>query len=220
MITSEINELLLRSRRVKDDLLEMKGEARALALRGKKLKEEVDGLKAKLTMLDQAAAILASIGEERQAAAQKQIETLVTRGLQTIFEEDYTFHLVQSTRGKQPTVEFMVRSHLANGEVVETEVMSARGGGLATVVGFLLRLVVLLLSPSKQETVLFLDESFGMLSAEYEVRMAEFLREIVDKSGVQIIMVTHSTAFSDVADKQYRFDLHKGITRVTESTSV
>ena len=41
-----------------------------------------------------------------------------------------------------------------------------------------------------------------MLSQEYEPGMAEFLREVADKAGVQIILITHSTAYSDLADTQ------------------
>jgi DNA repair exonuclease SbcCD ATPase subunit len=62
--------------------------------------------------------------------------------------------------------------------------------------------------------VLFLDESFAQLSEEYEPRLAEFLRELVDKTDLQIIMVTHSHAFSDIADQVYRFDLNDAGTTV------
>jgi hypothetical protein len=52
--------------------------------------------------------------------------------------------------------------------------------------------------------------------AEYETRLAEFLREVADKAGVQVILITHSDAFSDAADARYRFSLGPdGKTRVT-----
>jgi hypothetical protein len=37
--------------------------------------------------------------------------------------------------------------------------------------------------------------------------LAEFLREIVDKAKVQIILVTHQQQFLEHADKAYRFYL-------------
>lgn len=216
MLSSEISVLENEVKRARRYLDQRIGEARAVGARGKQIQTEVADLRVKTLSYEQASAVLSRIGEERQTAAQHQIEDLVTRGLQSIFNEDLTFHVVQAVKNKQPVVEFVVRSHMPDGQEVETEVIGARGGGLAEVVGFLLRLVVMLLSKDKQETILFLDESFGMLSAHYEVRMAEFLKEIVENTGIQVLMISHSNAFDDVADRKYRFELDHGVTKVVE----
>ncbi len=211
---NELPALTREVRRVRSLYDQRIGEARAVALAGQRITAEVASFRRDIDLYERAAGLLTKIGETRQAAAQKQIEALVTQGLQSIFGEDLTFHLVQQVRGKRPEIDFLVRSRLDDGTIVDTDVMDARGGGLAATVGFLLRLVVLLLSRKRQETVLFLDETFAHVSAEYEPRLAEFLRELVDKTGVQIIMVTHSDAFSESADVRYRFSLHEGVTQV------
>lgn len=185
-------------------------------MRGQAMVEEIASLTGQVELYERVAGVLNSIGEERQMTAQHQIEGLVTRGLQTIFGEEMSFHLVASVSGKRPQIDFLVRSTLGDGRVVDTPVMEARGGGVAATVGFLLRLVVMLLSKPQQDSMLFLDECFAMVSAEYEPRLAEFLREIVDKTGVQLILVTHSTAYSDMADKLYNFSLVDGVTQVRE----
>lgn len=192
------------------------GAALALAQEGKELQASILELRQNISYYEQAASILASISDERQAVAQQQIESLVTQGLQTIFGEDITFHVISKLQGRNTVVEFVVRSHLSNGSVVETPVLDSRGGGLAAVVGFLLRLVILLLSKDDVRPILFLDESFSHLSAEYEPRLAEFIRELVDKTGMQIVLVTHSDAYSDVADKKYKFFMKDGKTHITE----
>lgn len=166
---------------------------------------------AEVTLYTKAALVLTSIGEDRQATTQATIEQLVTKGLQAIFTDGLSFHLVPVVRGNRPEVDFIVRSYL-DGQVVDTPVMDARGGGLAAIIGFLLRLVVLLLAHGR-DTTLFLDETFAHLSADYEQRLAEFLKDLVDQTGVQIVMVTHSEAFLDLADRRYRFVLHGGVTR-------
>jgi len=177
----------------------------------------VEALTAEKTTYERAAAVLGSIGEQRQQAAQAQVEALVTRGLQSVFGEELSFHIEQSMNGARPEVSFLVRSTLPDGKIIETDVMSSRGGGLASVVGFLLRVVIMLLSKKSQQSVIFLDETFGMLSQEYEGRMAEFLRKLADEAGIQFVMVTHSDAYSDLADKRYRFELNRqGMTTVKE----
>lgn len=193
------------------------GEARSLATRGKQLEQQVAELKDQALLYEQVAALLTGIGETRQNSALVQIEELVTRGLQTIFGDDLSFHAVQDVKANAAHTEFVIRSKVG-AEVVETPVMEARGGGVAAVVGFLVRLVVLLLSDSKQR-IMFLDETFAHVSTDYEPRLAEFIRSLVDHTGVQIVLVTHSTAYSDAADKIYHFSLKDGVTQVREGAT-
>jgi DNA repair exonuclease SbcCD ATPase subunit len=209
----ELSRSVVAARRRVDQRV---GELRSLVSQVKDMQAEHDAAKASVETLDKVCGVLNTIGEERQGAAQQKIEALVTRGLQTIFSEELSFHVVPSTRGKVANVDFIVRSTLADGRVIDTPVMEARGGGLAATVGFLLRIVVILLSPSDVSRVLFLDETFAHVSAEYEPRLAEFLRELVDKTDIQVVLVTHSSAYSDVADSVYRFSAVDGETRVTK----
>jgi DNA repair exonuclease SbcCD ATPase subunit len=208
-----LQQRISKARRLVDSQI---AEARVIATRVKKVKEEIDLSSQDVDLYNKVAITLASIGEQRQADAQKTIEELVTRGLTTIFSEDISFHVVQSQRGKTPEVKFLVNSRGPNGATVETSVMDSRGGGMAAVVGFLLRLVVMLLSKDHKEPVLILDETFSHVSVEYERPLAEFLKELSDKTNVQIIMVTHSDAFSEFADRRYQFSQTDGVTQVKE----
>jgi predicted ATPase len=199
-------------RQVRRFLDRLVGEATVVASQGRETALQVGVLADQLSVLDRAVGVLTSVGEERQSQAQGQIESLVTRGLQVIFGPELSFHLVSSVRSNRPEVDFVVRSQVGS-EVVETSVMDARGGGLAATVGFLLRLVVLLLS-KKRGSILVLDETFAHLSREYLPAASEFLRELVDRTGVQIIMVTHQSEFAGAADVSYEFRLSQGLTQV------
>lgn len=211
MTLTTLNNRLARARRTLD---RERGEAFALATTGTHVTNEIRHLTDIVDLHEKAAHILTAIGEQRQQTAQHTIETLVTQGLQTIFGNDLSFHLVPAVRAKTPVVDFRVRSTLDDGRVVDTDVMDARGGGLAATVGFLLRLVILLLSHQRQDTVIFLDETFAHVSAEYLPRLIDFLKELVAKTGVQIVMVTHEDGFLDAADTTYRFELINGTTKV------
>ncbi len=191
------------------------GEAYALAARGKDLLAEIAELNQLIDLHEKAAYLLTAIGEERQDQTQRQIEMLVTQGLTAIFDDSLSFHLSSAVRNKTPVIDFVVRSTLDDGTTVDTDVMTARGGGLAAVVGFLLRLVILLLSRHRQDTVLFLDETFAHVSAEYLPRLIEFLKDLVSKTGVQIVMVTHEESFQEAADVVYHIRLVNAISQVT-----
>jgi DNA repair ATPase RecN len=192
------------------------GEARALARAGQAAEARVAELTAALELHERVIGVLTKVGEERQQHAQEQVEGLVTQGLRHIFQENLSFHLVQGQRAGQATVDFVLRSHYGE-RIINTPVMDARGGGMAAVVGFLLRLVVLLLTPEARR-ILFLDESFAHVSAEFRQRLAEFLWDVCTKAGVQIVLVTHDPEYAALADEAYDLALGSdGATVVTQS---
>jgi DNA repair ATPase RecN len=166
---------------------------------------EADGLREQAELHARVQALLTSIGEQAQDTAREKIESLATRALQVIFGENLFFRLIPGERAGAVTLEMVIRSEYPDG-IVETPVLEARGGGMAAVVGFVLRLVVLLLTPEVRR-VMVLDESFTHVSVDYEARVAEFLREVADKAGVQIVLVTHSPVYADYADVAVRLEL-------------
>lgn len=188
------------------------GAAQTIARQGMAAEAAVTQLQADHEQLERVARLLTSFGEQAQQSVQRQVEELVTRGLQVVFDSSLSFHVVQSVKANAANVEFVIRSQYAD-HVVDTPVLEARGGGLAVVVAFMLRLVVLLLTPGVRKTLL-LDESFSHVSAEYEGRLAEFIREVTEKAGVQVILVTHSNAYGDLADLRYRLVNDKGVTSI------
>lgn len=213
---SELNDLRLRIKDHRRHVDNRMGEAKALARRGTSLESKINELKIQIVVHDKAIQLLTSIGEERQETAQRQIETLVTRGLQTIFGNTYSFHLVQSVKNKRPEVELIIRSTLSRGRIIDTPIMGARGGGVTEVVGVLLRIVILLLDKKDKDIPLILDEPLSHLSVDHLAPMAEFLRELVNYTGIQIIMVTHQREFGVYADKVYEFTLADGVTKAKE----
>jgi DNA repair exonuclease SbcCD ATPase subunit len=214
---TDLDSLTLQVRNRRRQLDGLLGEARSVLVRRKEVLGEIDTLSDEVNDFERVTGLLNSLGEERQLKAQQTIEELVTRGLQTIFDDTLSFHIVQTVKGKTASVEFLVRTTLGD-TIVETPVMDARGGGLAATIGFLLRVVVMLLrGGTREENILVLDETFAHVSAEYLPPLGEFLREIVDKTGVQIVMVTHQPEFTEYADKVYRFTQDdQGKTQVSE----
>lgn len=214
---NELEALTVQVRNRRRELDALSGEARSVLLRGQELQKEVAELAVAANELEKVTILFNSLGEEKQIKAQQTIEGIVTRGLQMIFDETLSFHIIQSTRAKSANVDFVVRTTLP-GSVVDTNILEGRGGGVAAVIGFLLRLVVMLLgSGTKNENILVLDETFAHVSAEYLEPLNQFVREIVDKTGIQIVMVTHQPEFADYADTVYRFSQdEKGQTKVVK----
>lgn len=188
------------------------GEARRTAEEGQRTKAEVAGLERRIETLEQVAGLLGSFADERQQEALSRIEGIVTMGLRSIFGDDMRLVVRTETRARRQESDLVIVSKVG-GQEIETPIMDARGGGVAAVVGFLLRLIILMLTPGARRTM-FLDEAFSHVSAEYEPALAEFMRELVDRTGVQIVLITHSLAYDDQADTLYRTSLVDGKTKI------
>ena len=125
------------------------------------------------------------------------VEQLVTYGLRTIFDDQALgFKIEVGTKFKQQWMDPKLVQGAVSGPILDSY-----GGGPATVVSFLLRLLVcrrLGLAP-----VLILDEQFSMVSAEYVENVAKLLRELADKLGFTFILVTHDRGFLTYAHHGY-----------------
>lgn len=201
---TQVEELVSRAERSLDRRI---GEARALAAQGRKAQEQAEEAKAVVIACEEAVAFLNSFADERQSKVQNQIETIVTHGVQTIFGDDLTFHVNSEQKSNRTEVSFTLKSSMGN-ETVETEILDARGGGVAAVVGFLLRLIVTLLR--EERPLLSLDETFAQVSEGYLPAVAQFIQELVEQTGAQVLMVTHSEVFAEHADKVYRVSQKDG----------
>ncbi len=211
-----LNELTTAIQTKRREISVRQGQEQILRTRKVELEADIEGLQELAGVLDKVTVLLNSIGEDKQQEAQETIEGIVTRGLQTIFGDTFSFHIVQAMKGKTASVEFFIRTHMA-GTVIETPVLESHGGGLAAIVGFLLRVTVMLLDKAANKAnVIILDETFGMVSDEYLDPLAEFIRDLVNKTDIQIILITHQSAWQSYADTTVRFGIKEGATFVRE----
>lgn len=212
----QIGELRLRLDQRRSAFNRRVGQAQSLAGNLSAARSEVEELSRKIETLDQISALLAGYADEQQAKVQGSIETIVTTGLRTIFDEDLALRIENRMNGRRPEVQFILASRLGD-ETLETSILDARGGGVAAVAGFLIQAVMALLTPNVRP-VLFLDETFGQLSEGYLDPLAAFIKELVDRSDLQVVLVTHSDVFSSHADTTYRFAQERGITSISRES--
>jgi DNA repair exonuclease SbcCD ATPase subunit len=205
----EARLLLARRRSAFDQRV---GQLRSLDASLKQAQAEVAQLTGRIEDLDQVAGLLTTYADDQQATVQGNIEKIVSTGLRTIFGEDLWLRIDNRLVGRRPELDFLLVS-VIDGQTLETSILDARGGGVAAVAGFLIQAVLVLLTPGVRP-VLFLDETFGQLSADYLEPLAGFIRELVDRSALQVVLVTHSDVFRNHADRAYEFEQVKGVTVV------
>ena len=195
-----VAQITLRER----DLEREQGVMESLYKRQKLAAQKASEAQQRALACEEAAKLLATFADERQEQVIGTIETITSTGLTQIFGTPIQLKLEQVVRARRVEMDAKIVS-----DGLETSIMDARGGGLASVAGFLLRVSVLLLTRNARR-LMVLDETFAMLSEEYLANMAEFLKQLSEQADMQIILVTHQSELLESADKVIRLEKVQG----------
>lgn len=147
--------------------------------------------------------VLQAASETRRQELKDRVESLVTRGLRAVFNADLEFFFHIAHNRDVMTVTPRLRSKF-KGKDLETEIVEGHGGGIADVVSFLLKVIVLVLARPRMAPFLALDEPFRHVSGEYLKGCATLLKELNKTAGIQFLIVTHKPELLDSADNVYR----------------
>jgi len=177
--------------------------------------EQLRQAKTDIETWEQTQLLLGKVSEFARTQVVSRIESVVTAALLAVFGEGYEFRIGMKTVGNQATAEWQVVSNYDGVEVV-SGVEDSRGGGIVDIVSLALRLVMLELLRPKPEGPIILDEIAKMVSRTYLSNLGYFLKQYAQKTGRQIIMVTHADQLAEVADKCYQVTQKDGISEVKQ----
>lgn len=204
-----------RLRVLQQDLHRQQGKRDAVTRRVEEEEKRVAYVKQQQTDYKQAIEVLQMAVATRREELKVRVESLVTRGLRAVFgRPDMEFYLEMKPERGVVTTTPMLRS-LFRGKVLETEIVEGHGGGVADVVGFILRVIVLCMARPKAAPVLVLDEPFKHVSADLRPGCAQLVRELNKTAGIQFIIITHAAELLDCADVIHRSSLQDGMTAFT-----
>lgn len=159
---------------------------------------------------EKAGAVLLLLEENWRKDFERGVSEAVSDGLSMVFGEDLEFLVESGVRAGQSAVKFSLLT--PNGPV---DIVNAEGGSLAQVCGFLLRVILLLAFQPPMRRIVVLDEAFSGVSEDNVPQLGALLREIVDETGIQIILVTHDPRFGEQADTVYEVERATGAKTAT-----
>lgn len=117
------------------------------------------------------------------------VSDLVTSGLNHIIDDqELKFNIKQEVKNNRLSINFTIEE---NG--IEGDPLSSFGGGAISVASLILRLAVM--ARMNMANLLLLDESMSSLANRYVPMAAEFMKQISEKMGINILMVTHNEDF-------------------------
>jgi len=136
--------------------------------------------------VEEAQELAQQVAAQLQHQAHSRIADIVSKCLEAVFEEPYTFRIhFERKRGRTEAKLVFERDGL------EVDPLSASGGGVVDIAAFALRLSCLLLSRPPLRRLLVLDEPFRFVSVDLRHRVRALLETLAADMGVQIVMVTH-----------------------------
>jgi DNA repair exonuclease SbcCD ATPase subunit len=219
MSTLDLAQTHARLTKATNAYAERVGRAKALAATYRESVAEAEQCTEQIATAEEAVGFLNSYAGVSQSALYSLVESIVNAGLEAVFPDaGLRFELEVSQKANRTSVAPRLTSRMKDGEEwveVTTSILDARGGGVAAVTSFLLRVAVLMLKDSPEGSrrrLLMLDETFGQLSRDHLRDMGIFIRDLVDKAGLQIILVTHSDEIAELADTVYQVSLVDGAT--------
>lgn len=136
----------------------------------------------------------------------RSVENIVTEGFKSIFyDQELSFESDIGPRYNKIAVDFAIREGGKDNPLsVRGRPMSSFGGGPTSVASLILRVLATL--RLGREPLFALDEALGAVSEDYSDQTALFLRNLAQKMGIDILLVTQTQkqSFCDHAATSYK----------------
>jgi ABC-type cobalamin/Fe3+-siderophores transport system ATPase subunit len=181
---------------IKTFVSEQEGRRKLFVEEKEKLEREKTELSAKMDNLLKARSVVQIVAEQTQKKLEYHISNLVSMALASVFPEPYIFNLRFVQKRNKTEAELVFTK---NGNETD-DILNSGGGGVADIASIALR--ISLWSIKKTRPTLILDESLKFLhSPEYQEKASQMLKEVSEKLGLQIIMVSDQRNILEYADK-------------------
>lgn len=166
-------------------------------------RREVTDLSARIEVLTKVGELFRLLMDLLVIKQVRSVENVVTEGLGTIFHDlDLSFEADVGPKYGKVSVEFFIRQGAKDDPLSHRgRPLDAFGGGPSSVASLALRVLTVL--KLKRFPFLALDESLGAVSDEYTDTTGQFLKRLADKLGLDVLLVTHKSAYVDHADRAY-----------------
>jgi hypothetical protein len=150
--------------------------------------KELNNITEKILILTQSIEILQDFHLNLEVSVIKKFEELITKGIQEIFGKQYKFIIEFKNENIGTSADFYVKIP-ENDKIIN--LTSGEGGGIKDFVSVLIRMLYLILEPSKPARILFLDENLKHLDRERAIKALKFIKELAEKLYIQVIFITH-----------------------------
>lgn len=213
-MTPDINELKERSRKLILQIERQEGKRdQLLEIRNEKIKT-LKNLNEEQDILEKVMSLFQMTSQFARDQAKNQIEALVTKCLQYIFDSSVEFQIELEELRNKASAEFYVVNSTKD-FFLKTKPEQSRGGGVVDIVSLALRISFLQTHKPPISGPLILDEPAKHVSEEYIHNVGDFLKQTSEIFNRQVIMVTHNSHLAALSNSAYRVEYSGNTSIVT-----
>jgi DNA repair exonuclease SbcCD ATPase subunit len=170
-------------------------------------KLELSQLNKTLLSAEKARAVVQAVANDVQKSLEYRITNIVTMALASVFPDPYEFKVEFVTRRNQTECDmYFVR------DGNECDPMDSTGGGAIDIASLALRMAIW--SIKKTRAIQLLDEPAKFLSRDLQEKCSEMLKELSEKLGIQMIIISHIPEMISAADRVFNIELINGESHV------
>ncbi len=203
----DINSLENELSKLKDYISKQEGKREKLIEQLDDNNSRMKEINAEIDKLEKVSILFQKTSEFAREQAKKQIETLVTKCLQYVFESDIEFVIEIEEMRNKANAEFYVINETED-MIIKTKPELSRGGGVVDIISLALRIAFLEIHKPQIQGPLILDEPAKHVSEDYIFNVGDFLRQTSEMFNRQVIMVTHNHHLSNISNNAYRVQLN------------
>ena len=189
----------------RNKLEQQKGRRDQLAERMQVSKKALGLKRRELRRTEQAREVIREVGLATQQQLQYHISDITSLALGAVFNNPYALQAEFVQRRNKTECDLYFER-----DGFKADPLSASGGGAVDVAAFALRVACWSMQSPRSSPILILDEPFRYLSEGLRPRASEMLKEISEKLGLQIIMVTHFDELMEAADNVVKVKMSRG----------
>jgi DNA repair exonuclease SbcCD ATPase subunit len=193
-----------------------KGKKETLHKQIKDTKTNIRFLNRDIDESEKAKSIIIHVAEQTQKQLEYHISNITSMAMSSIFPNPYDIILEFSQKRGTTCADIFFERDDNKIKPIDSSLALNVGGGAADVAAFGLQVAIKSLEVKKTRDVLIMDEPLPWLKGgELPHKGAKMIKEISEKLGIQIIMVSHSDALIDSADKVFRVNMKNGKSTIT-----
>jgi DNA repair exonuclease SbcCD ATPase subunit len=156
---------------------------------------------------EKARLIVQAVANKVQKDLEYRITNIVTMALSAVFTDPYEFKVEFVTRRNQTECDmYFVR------DGNDCDPMDSSGGGALDIASLALRMAIW--SIKKTRAIMILDEPAKFLSRDMQDKASEMLKELSDKLGIQMVVISHIPEMISAADRVINVENINGVSKV------
>jgi len=194
-LTSRWSKFQDRYRRLNENQVEVQEDLTLVETEHTQLLEKIE---THLKAIEYVKVIMTTVTQQDIAP----LENMLTSGLQSIFNPNYSVTIKIDDRGKDKTAEFMVNQLNKHTGEIESTPARETGFGIQTVLSLVLQVFFLLYEKGKG--IILWDEPLTQVSEEHLDKVFTLINSLVLGEDIDILGVTHDPRLLEYGNKIYR----------------